>query len=169
MPHLLNLYKNCNIILSVFGKLPTLYYTGSFYLTGLKMTTALEYQCHVFVDISPRDPQRLLVLNMSISDCLPSNDASEHSALDRPVATLDDIRDSKTMAEFSLRICKGEKPRWQAIETIPVASVGCPSDFAVTFWHRSGAKWGEPFKLAVWEVKICGTPMVSGQISSRSN
>ena len=96
---------------------------------------------------------------MSISKYLSSHNASAHSALDRPVATVDE--GPKTMGEFSLHKSHEGELKWQAIEAIPVASGGYPSEYSVTFWHRSGAKWGEPFKLAIWEVKTYGPPTVS--------
>ena len=143
--------------------------SGGISLTDLSMTTALGYRCHVSVETLFHDSQWFLVLDMSISDCLRSKCAGKHSALDLPVAILNARRNPQSIAHFLLFPSNEEKASWQAIWTVPVASVWCPPEFTVTFWHRAYAKWGEAFKIATWEVTVCGTPEVSRYLPPRSN
>ena len=149
----------------------TLQHSGISFLTDLSMASALGYQCQVSVQTTLHDSQWLLVLTMSISDCLSSDSAcaGEHSALYLPAVTLKASQSAQRLAYFLLFPADREKAKWQTISAVPIASVWCPPEFTVTFWHRSDAKWGESFKLAVWDVLVCGTPAVSRRMSSRSS
>ena len=130
------------------------------------MTTALGYQCEVSAKTPFRHFKRVLVLNMSISDCLPPGCAGEHSALKQPYVTLDAGQYTQSIALSPL---DGEKPKWQAITSVLVNSVRCPREFSVTSWHRSDAKYVEAFKLADWDVEVSFKPTVSHQMSSGSS
>lgn len=167
-PYLCIFIKPCHILQSVFQSWTKLHHSGSISLTGLTMTSALGYQCQVSVETIFHRSEWLLTLTMSISDCLYSSWTKEHSTLDLPVADLNGPGNPQTIAQYFL-FPSGERPKWQAIGTVPVASLWCPPKFTVTFWHRSGAKRGGDFKLGEWEVTVSGTSTVSRQMSSRGN
>lgn len=156
----------CGILLSD-SQLLTLCHSGNVSLILLSMASALGYQCQVSVETILRHSQWHLDLTMSISDCLPSHFAVEHSDLDRPVVSLDVDRGSQSIGIFPLILCDGEKSKWQAICTIPQNFFRRSPAFTVTFWDRFDMGWGEGFKLTQFDVTTRGT--VSRQISSRSS
>lgn len=135
------------------------------------MATALGYQSHLSVEKIFRDPHWLLVIIMSVSDSLASSCDGEGESLETPVfyATVEANQHLDTVPGILLSPSNDDSPEWQAIRTIRIDSERFPPKITVNFWYLSNGRLGDKFKIGVCEAIVCGTSIVSSQISLRSN